>query len=327
MIERMERFRLVVAYLAFLALGAGSINAHSQDFPNKPVRIIVPYTPGTQTDVVARMVANHLTDRFKQQVVVDNRAGAGGSIGIAALKTAPADGYTIGVLVSANAVQPWIRKDMPFDIRKDFAPITLFYFSPLVMMVPASHPARNLAEFIAHVRSNPGKVFYGSIGIGTTTHLAAELLAQSAGVTMTHVPMKGSPELYPPMFSGDTQMAFDGYTTPRAFIEAGKLRVIAVSSKARMPILPQVPAISETYPGFDVVAWTGVAAPAGTPKEAIDRLTDEIRGAIQSPEMRKRLTDLGVQPGGVSSTEFAQLIQDNYEKFGKAIQAAGIKPE
>jgi tripartite-type tricarboxylate transporter receptor subunit TctC len=305
----------------------GVSGAFAQDFPTKPIRILVPYTPGTQSDVVARMIAVPLGDRLKQQVIVDNRPGAGGTIGISALKASPPDGYTMGVLVSANAVQPWIRKDMPFDIRKDFAPITLMYYSPLVMTVSASFPAKTLAEFIAYARSNPGKVFFGSTGIGTTTHLSGELLNQAAGISMSHVPMKGSPELYPPIFSGDLQVAYDGLTTPRAFIDAGKLRVIAVTSKRRMSVLPQVPAIDETYPGFDVSAWTGLAAPAGTPRDIHTRLTNEIRAIIQSPEMNKRIADLGVEPGGNTAAEFTQLISDNYEKFGRAIQAAGIKPE
>ena len=312
-------------------VGAGllaiSIAAGAQEFPSKPIRILMPYTPGTQSDVVARMLAVPLTERLKQQVIVDNRPGAGGTIGITALKQSAPDGHTIGVLVSANAVQPWIRKDMPFDVRKDFAPITLIYFSPLVMTVADNFPAKTLAEFVAYAKSNPKKLFFGSIGIGTTTHLAGELLNQVAGISVTHVPLKGSPELYPPMFSGDVHMAFDGFTTPRAFIESGKLRVIAVSSKQRMSMLPQIPAIAETYAGFDVVAWTGFAAPAGTPREAVERLTSEIRAILNTPDFRKRIQDMGVEPGGISSAEFVQLIQDNYEKFGRAIQAAGIKPE
>jgi tripartite-type tricarboxylate transporter receptor subunit TctC len=316
------------AFAGLLAL-ALSMTAGAQEFPSKPIRILIPYTPGTQSDVVARMISVPLTERLKQQVIVDNRPGAGGTIGIVALKQSAPDGHTIGVLVSANAVQPWIRKDMPFDVRKDFAPITLIYFSPLVMTVADSFPAKNLAEFIAYARANANakKLFFGSTGIGTTTHLAGELLNQAAGISVTHVPMKGSPELYPPIFSGDLQVAFDGLTTPRAFIDAGKLRVIAVTSRQRMSRLPQVPAISETYAGFDVVAWTGFAAPAGTPRQAVERLTSEIRAILNAPDFRKRVEDLGVEVGGITSAEFTQMIQENYEKFGRAIQAAGIKPE
>lgn len=301
--------------------------ASAQEFPNKPIRLIVPYTPGTQSDVVARMLATPLSARLKQQVVVDNRPGAGGTIGISALKQAAPDGYTIGILVSANAVQPWIRKDMPFDIRKDFAPLTLLYYSPLVMTVPASSAAKSLGEFITHAKANPGKIFFGSTGIGTTTHLSGELLNQVAGIAMTHIPMKGSPELYPPMFNGDMQAAFDGYTTPRPFVEAGKLRILAVTSKQRMSTLPQIPAIAETYPGFDVSAWTGVAALAGTPKDVLDRLSQDIRASLNAPDLKKRIAELGVEPGGVSSAEFSQQIIDNYEKFGQVVKAAGIKQE
>jgi len=326
-LRRCGRAARVLSTLLLAGVLLPAADVLAQDYPTKPIRILMPYTPGTQSDIVARLIGGPLSEKLKQPVIVDNRPGGGGTVGITALKAAAPDGYTIGVLVSGNAVQPWLRKDMPFDIRADFAPLTRLYYSPLVMTVPANAPFRTLAEFITFVRGNPGKVFFGSTGIGTTTHLAGELLNQAAGVKMTHVPMKGSPELYPPLFSGDLQTAFDGYGTPKSMIESGRLRVIAVTSAKRMSLLPQVPTVAETYPGFDVVAWTGFAAPAGTPRAAVEKLAGEIRTILFSPEINKRLTEMGVEPGGETPAEFTKMIAENYEKFGRAVQAAGIKPE
>jgi tripartite-type tricarboxylate transporter receptor subunit TctC len=276
---------------------------------------------------MTRMVAAALSERLRQTVVVENRPGAGGTIGIMALKNATPDGYTIGVLVSGNVVQPLLVKDTPFDVRKDFTMLTSLYVSPLVMIVPASSPGRTLAEFIAMAKTRPGKVFFGHAGIGTTTHLAGELLNQVAGISMVHVPYKGTPETLPPLMSGDTQAVFSGYSTAKALVEAGKLRVLAVASAKRIPILPDIPAIAETYPGFDVSAWTGFAAPAGVPSHIVERLAVEIRAIIQSPTIRTRFLEVGLVPGGETPAEFSKLIEDSYTTFGKVIQNAGIKPQ
>ncbi len=317
----------ILGSLLAIALSFGTIAASAQTFPDRPIKILVPYTPSSPTDNMTRMVAAAMSERFRQTVVVENRPGAGGTIGVMALKNATPDGYTIGVLVSGNVVQPWLVKDTPFDVRKDFAMLTSLYVSPLVMIVPASSPGRTLAEFIAMAKTRPGKVFFGHAGIGTTTHLAGELLNQVAGVSMVHVPYKGTPETLPPLMNGDTQAAFSGYSTPKALVEAGKLRVLAVASAKRIPILPEIPAIAETYPGFDVSAWTGFAAPAGVPSHAVERLATEIRAVVQSPTIRARFLEVGLVPGGETPAEFSKMIEDSYTTFGKVIQNAGIKPQ
>lgn len=315
--------RWLIAFLSLLA--AGTVPA--QEFPNRAVHVIVPYPSGSTTDIIARLVAVPLSDRLKQPVVIDNKTGAGGIVGVNALKQASPNGYTIGLIVSGNAIQPWLTKDMPFDMRKDFIPITLMYLGQYVLTVPPAYPSKTFTEFIENVKANPKKVFFGSSGFGTTTHLAGEMLKQMASIEMTHVPFKGSTEVVASMLSGNLQAYFDLYGTVKPLIDSGRVRALAVSSKQRMAALPQLPAIAEYYPGFEVLVWTGFAAPLGTPKEAIAKLTAVLREVYQQPELRKRLAELGVDPGGNSPAEFAKFMSDEYEKWGKTIQAAGLKPQ
>lgn len=301
------------------------VPAQSQNYPSRPIRVIVPYSAGTGSDLIARIIAPPLSERIKQPVILENRVGAGGIVGTSALKQAAPDGYTIGVIVSGNAIQPFLVKDLPFDIRKDFVPLTLMYSGPVVMTVPLSVPAKTLAEFISYAKSNPGKIFFGSVGTGTTSHMAGEMLKQVAGIDMTVVSFKGTPEVYGAMFSGDVHMLFDNYATPRPHVEGGKLRVLAVASAKRWAPLPNVPTVAESFPGFEVRFWTGFAAPPGTPKEIAEKLSSDIVAIMHTPEILKRITDTGVDPGGGTPAEFAQLISSDTEKWGKVVRAAGMK--
>lgn len=310
-----------LALTALLLPGAAS----AQGFPNRPIKVIVAYSAGTGSDIVARIIAPPLSERLKQPVIIENRVGAGGIVGTQALKQSAPDGYTIGVIVSGNAIQPFLVKDMPFDIRKDFVPLTLMYSGPVVMTVPPTVPAKTLGEFITWAKANPGKVFFGSVGTGTTSHMAGELLKQLAGIDMNVVPFKGTPEVYAAMFTGDVHMLFDNYATPRPHVEAGKLRVLAVASARRWPTLPNTPTVAETFPGFEVRFWTGFAAPAGTPKDITDKLAADITAVMNSPEVNKRIADTSVDPGGGTPAEFAQLIASDMEKWSKVVQRAGMK--
>ena len=294
---------------------------------NKPVRIIVPYGTGSGADIVSRMIAAQLAERLKEPVIVENRPGNSAIIGVNVLKNSPPDGYTIGVLVSGNAAQPWLTKDLPFDIRKDFIPLTLLYSGPLVMTVPVTLPVKTLAEFVAYAKANSGKVFYGTLGAGTTTHLAAEFLKQAANIQMTNVPFKGSAEIHTAVASGEVQVSFDNYISPKPLVDAGKLRAIAITSKNRTATLPNLPTVAESYPGVEVGFWTGFAAPANTPKEMTDRIGAALRAVLAMPEIRRRIAETGSEPGGGSAAEFSALIDSDYEKFGKVIRAAGLKPE
>jgi len=315
--------RTLTAMAALLLAGA----AAAQGFPDRPIKILVPYSAGSTTDIIARLIATSLAERTKQSVVVDNRVGAGGIVGLKALQASPADGYTVGMIVSGNAVQPWLMKDMPFDVRKDFQPISLMYVGQYVLMVPPELPPQNLAEFMAYLKANPRKVFFGSSGAGTTTHLAGELLKQLGGVEMTHVPFKGSPEVFNAMFSGSVQAYFDLYGTAKPLIDAGKVRPLATSGKTRMAQLPNLPAVAEALPGFEVLVWTGFAVPNGTPADVTAKLTAELRAVMQAPELRKRLADMGVEAGGGTSAAMATFVSAEYDKWGRTIKAAGIKPE
>ncbi len=324
MINR-TRARLVAA--AILLCSCVPFAAMGQDYPNRPVRIIVPFAPGSAADTTTRFLAQRLTERLKQPVVVDNKPGAGAAIGATALKQAAPDGYTLGNLVSANVVQPWLVKNPPFDIRSDFAPITMMYSGPMVLTVGASVPARNMAELIAYSKANPGKVFVGSIGTGSATHLAAELLKQMAGIQITNVPFKDAVEMHRAVASGEVHFSFDTYASPKPLVQAGKLRVLAVTSKDPLTTLPQVPSIAETLPGFDIASWTGLGAPRGTPKDILDRLAGEVLAIMQTSEWRQLIAGNGVELGGMQPAVFAQRIAGDYEKFGRVIQNAGIKPE
>lgn len=308
-----------------LTLAAGSSVA--QEFPSRPIRIIVPYAPGTGSDIASRQIQPQLNERLKQQVIVENRPGAGASIGITALKNAPADGYTIGVLVSGNAASPWLVKDTPFDVRRDFAPITTLYKGPLAMIVPANHPARTLAEFIDIAKRNPRGVTIGTAGIGTTSFLAAELVKIRGGFQGTTINYKGSPEMDAAVVSGDVEYAFDNYVTPRGLVEGGKLRVLATSGLKRMAILPNVPTLAETWPGVEMVFWTGYAAPRGTPAEVVNRLHREISAVLRSPEVVQKFAESGSESGGSTPAEFAKLMADDVDRFGDIIRRAGIQPQ
>jgi len=313
--------------LAPLLAGASTGWAQGLSDPQKRLRIIVPYGSGSGVDVVARVIAERLADRTRQAVIVENKPGGSAMVGVAALKNAPADGTTIGILVSGNAAQPWMTKDLQFDIRRDFTPLTLLYSGPLVMTVATSLPVKTLAEFVAYAKANPGKISYGSLGSGTTTHLAAELLAQSAGLQMTQIPYKGSNEIHTAVASGDVTMSFDNYVSPRALVDAGRLRALVSTGAKRSQLLPAIPTLAETYPGVELGFWTGFAAPKGTPKPIVDQLARDLRAVIQTPQVQQQLIGSGSVPGGGTPEEFETLINDNYEKFGRLIRAAGIKPE
>ncbi len=321
--------RLVTALLNLVPivvfLGAASVWA--QDFPAKPIRMLVPFQAGSTTDIIARLAAGGLSERLKQPVIIDNRTGAGGIISGSALMRSAPDGYTIGVLVAGNSIQTWVVKDMPFDVRKDFMHITELYVGYSALLVARDFPAQTLGEFIAYAKANPGKIFFGSSGVATTTHLAGEILKGVAGIDMTHVPFKGSPEVYTAILNGNIQTYFDLYGTSKALIDSGKVRPLAVTSTKRMAELPLVPALAETFPGVEIAARVGLAAPLGTPKPVHDKLTAETRAVLQNAEVRRRISGFGVEPGGSSPSEYAQRIAVDTEKWGNAVRAAGLKPE
>lgn len=307
--------------------GAGTAWGAAEGYPDKPIRLLMPYSSGSTTDIIGRLIADRWGERVKQPIVIDTKTGAGGIIALKSLHASPPDGLTVGLIVSGNVVQPWLMKDMPFDVRKDFQPVTLMYTGQYVLTVARDFPAQTFPEFMAYVKANPRKVFFGSSGSGTTTHLAGEMLKQSGGLEMTHVPFKGSPEVYTAMLSGNVHMYFDLYGTAKPFIDSGKVRPLAVSSLKRMAQLPGIPAIAEYIPGFEVLVWTGFAVPNGTPGAIVEKLTSDLRAVMGAPELRKRLADMGVEPGGASTAEMARFVAAEYDKWGRITKGAGMKPE
>jgi len=301
--------------------------AGAQDYPNRAVKVIVPFAAGTGADTTARFLSQQLGERLKQSFVVENRSGAGAAIGVAALKRSTPDGYTIGQLVSANVVQPWLVKEMSFDVRKDFIPLAMMYSGPMVMTAGPLFTPRDIPEVIAYAKNNPGKVSVGSIGTGSSTHLAAELLKQLAGIDIINVPFKSAVEMHRAVSVGDVSFSFDSYGSPRPLVEAGRLRVIAVTTSERLSILPRVPSISETYPSFNMASWVALGAPLGTPQDIVDTLVREIRAVMQTPDWRQILSNNGVEASLMTPSALAQRIAGDYEKLGQIVKAAGIKPE
>lgn len=301
--------------------------AHAQNYPDRPLRLIVPLSSGSITDNVARIVAQKLSEHIKQPVVVENRTGAGGIVALKALHAAAPDGYTVGLIQSGATIQPHTVKDFPFDVRKDFQPLTMMYAGPLMLVVPASLPVNTVSEFVSYVKQNPSKAFYGSSGAGTTTQLAMELLIQSTATPLTHVPFKGSAEVYTNMISGAVNGYFDLYGTAKPMIDSGRVKVIGVASTKPMAVLPGVAPISDVVPGFEVFGWTALALPLGTPKAIAEKLSSDLRAVMSDPEFQKRMRAMGAEGGGNSTAEVTQFIAREYEKWGRVTHAAGIKAQ
>ena len=315
-------FRIIATTLA-LSLASGL--AAAQAFPSKPVKIIVPFVAGGATDVVARLLAQKLTEAWGQSVVVENRAGAGGNIGADVVAKAPPDGYMIlmtsGSIVTAN---PYIYKSMPFDPAKDLVPITNVASGPQVIVVNNNVPARDLRELIAMAKAAPGTVNYGSAGVGTQTHLAFENFLYAAGADMTHVPYKGEAAVITDLMGGQIQAATPNLGAAINFIKDGRLRALAVTSRERSPQLPDVPSASEVLPGFENAGWFGLMAPAGTPREIVDRIYRDSAKILHSDELRAKLAQQGMAPVANSPADFASAIRDESARWSKVVKERGL---
>ena len=318
--------RRLVEVLLFSALVFNAFPALAQDaYPNKPIRFIIGFPPGGSNDIVARVLAPTLTDNLGQQVVVDNRGGANTSIATELAANANPDGYTILMNAPGHATNPSLIK-LNFDSVKDFAFITLLGKAPNLLSVHPSFPPKTVKELIALSKSRPGAVNYGSSGIGTSVHLSAELFQHMAGVKWTHVAYRGGGPGLVALLSGEVSLYFGNLPTMIRQVHAGKLRGIAVSSLKRSSAAPEYPTIAESgVPGYEVETWWGIAAPAGTPPEILDRLHKEIIRALHSPAVSKRLAELGAETVGNSPAEYTAYIRAEIAKWGKVIKAAGIK--
>jgi tripartite-type tricarboxylate transporter receptor subunit TctC len=317
----------------FLAVGAAALAvggkvARAQDYPAKPVRIVVPFTPAGTTDIQARIVAQHLSEALKQSFVVDNRPGAAGNLGSELVAKAAPDGYTLLMCtVSTHGINPALYgAKIPYDAVKDFAPVSLVSTVPNMLVVNPSVPAKSVQELIAYAKKNPGKLNFASSGSGTSIHLSGELFKTMTGIDMVHVPYKGSAPALTDLMGGQVDLMFDNMPSSIEFVRAGKLRALAVTTARRSPALPDVPTVAESgVPGYEATAWFGVMAPGGTPKPIVDRLSAEIQTMVKKPEVRAKLAEQGAEPVGDTPDEFRTFVVAELDKWAKVVKAAGAK--
>ena len=316
-----------VAFFASLC-GASILAGHAtaQTYPNRPIRCIIPYIAGSTTDVVGRVVGPKLSERLGQAVVIDNRGGANSIIGTETATRSPPDGYTILLGATALAINPSLYK-LPYDTAKSLTPITQAVAVNLVLVAHPSLPVRTVAELITLAKARPGQLTYGSSSNGSPGHLAGELLKNLTGIKVVHVPYKGGPQATADLVGGQIQLQFDAVATSLPHIKAGRARALAVSGAKRSTILPDLPSIAETVPGFNTVGWQGVLAPAGTPSEIIERLHREIVAVLAIPDVRQRMFDLGYETVGSSPREFTEFMRADTAQFARVISSAGIRPE
>lgn len=323
----LPRRRFVQSTGAAVALPALWRRASAQTWPSRPVRLIVGQAAGSSSDIVARVMAQWLSERLAQQFVVEDRPGAGGNIGAEAVVRAPADGYTLLLVNSQNAINAMLFDALSFNFIRDIAPIAAIFRTSLVMVVNQSVPADTVPEFIAYAKANPGSLNMASAGNGGPQHVAGELFKFMAGVDMRHVPYRGSTPALTDLLGGHVQVMFDVTPSSLPHIRAGKLRSLAITTATRADVLPEIPTMSDFLPGYEASAWLGIGAPKDTPIAILDSLNKEINAGIFDPKIRKQLVDLGGVPMATTRADFGKLIAEDTEKWGKVIKAAGIKPD
>jgi tripartite-type tricarboxylate transporter receptor subunit TctC len=316
--------RLLLA--AVLALFAAQATA--QAYPTRPLKIVVPATPGGAIDLIARTLSDKLTGSLAQPVVVENKPGAANNLGTDFVAKSPPDGYTLLIVASSHATNKHLYKDLPYDPVKDFEPIVYTHVVPLLLAVHPSVPAKTVPELTAWVKANPDKAIYASSGPGSSLHMAAELYMSMTGTRMQHVPYKGSSAAHPDLLAGRTAMIFDTITAVRGHVKAGTLRGIGVTTLKRASSMPELATIAEQgLPGYDASTWGGILAPAGTPKPVVTRLNGAINAALTQEDVRAKLGGAGVEIQGGTPEEFANVIKAEIEKWGRIVKQAGIQPE
>lgn len=310
---------LAVVFVAFA--GTFVQAADAQAYPSKPVRLIVPFPAAGATDILSRELARRLSDRLGQQVIVDNRPGAGGAIGTEALARSVPDGYTIQMATSStHSIGPVLNPKLPYDAKNDFTPITHVADSPNVLLVAPNVAANDVKSLVALLKANPGKYNYGSSGNGTIVHLTSELFKSLTGTFVVHIPYRGTALVVPDMMAGNVHLLFDSVVSAQPHLKEGKLRPLAVTSLARSPLLPDLPPIADTVPGFESVTWFGVFAPKGLPAEIAAKLNTEINAVVKSAEFGERLRTLGAQTVGSTPEQFARKVQAEADKWATLIR-------
>jgi tripartite-type tricarboxylate transporter receptor subunit TctC len=301
--------------------------ARTQTYPARLVHLIVPFAAGGSTDIIARLIGQWLSERLGQPFVIENRPGAGSNIGTEAVVRASADGYTLLMVTTPNAINATLYEKLPFDFTRDVTPVASVMRTPNVMEVNPSLPVKTVPEFIDYARANPAKVAMASAGTGGVTHVAGELFKAMAGINIVHVPYRGDAPALIDLISGQVQVMFDLMPASIEYIRAGKLRALAVTTTARSPLLPYVPTVSEFVPGYEASTWVGVGAPKQTPSEIVEKLNKAINAALTDPKFKPRLEDLGATALAGSPADFGKLIEDDTKKWAKVIRAANIKPD
>jgi len=301
-----------------------SAPVNAQTYPNKPVRVVIPYPPGGPTDIVARVLFQQVSEATGQQFLLDNRAGAGGNIGAEIVAKAPADGYTLLIGTTAHAINMSLFKNLNYDVQKDLAPVSLLTQGPLVLVTHPQFPANSVKELIEVAKSKPGGLNFASSGNGQSTHLSAELFNTMAGIKMSHVPYKGSAPALTDVMSGQVDVMFDTTLSAMPFVKAGKLKALGLTSPVRSAAAPDVPTIAESgLPGYEVFAWNGVLVPAGTPRAVIQQLNDQIRKAMLLPQVKDKFSAQGFAASWNSPENFGVFLKNEVDKWGRTVKASG----
>jgi len=319
-------FRLIA--ISLLGLAAVAQQALAADpYPNRPIKWIVPYPPAGTTDVLARIIAQWLSEKLGQSVIVENKPGAGNNLGTEAALSAPPDGYTMLLVNPAHGINATLYKNLNFNFIRDVAPVAGLVRTPNVMEVTPSLPVKTVAEFIAYCKANPGKINMASSGSGTSVHLSGELFKFMTGCDMLHVPYKGAGPALVDLMGGQVHVLFDNLPSSIGHIKNGKLRALAVTSQEREPTLPGVPTVGETVPGYEATAWFGIGMPKNTPREFIDKINAEVNRALADPKMRERLAELGGKPIAGTPEDFGKVIAAETAKWEKVVISSGAKVE
>ncbi len=324
-----DRMHACLLACAVAVVGMPSVPALAQPYPSKPVRIVVAFPPGGATDIVARMIGQKMSENTGQQAIVDNRGGANGIVGTELAAKAAPDGYTlfVGTMGNLAANTTLYAKKLPFDIARDFAPITQLVNVSFMLIVHPSFPARSVKELIAIAKARPGQINYSSSGAGGAPHLSAELFNMMAGTRMTHIPYKGSGPSYTDLLAGQVQLTFDSVVQGLQYVKAGRLRALAVLGSKRSRLLPDVPTVAETLPGYEVTNWFGMVTPAATPADIRARIHDEVVKVLRTPDMAERLLSQGAEPVGSTPEQFGRFMKAETIKWAKVIREAHIQAE
>ena len=317
--------RLLV--LSLLCIAASGHLVQAADYPTRPVRWVVPYAPAGTTDVLARLMAQWLSEKMGQSFFIENRPGAGNNMGTETVVNAPPDGYTMLLVNPANGINATLYKSLNFNFIRDIAPVAGIVRTPNVMVVTPLLPVKTVAEFIAYCKANPGKLNMASSGSGTSVHLSGELFKSMTGCEMVHVPYKGAGPALIDLMSGHVQVLFDNLPSSVAHIKAGKIRALAVTSQEREPSMPQLPTVGETVPGYEATAWFGIGMPKGTPRDIIDKVNAEVNRALADPKFRERLAELGGKPITGTPEDFGKIIASETAKWEKVVVSSGAKVE